>query len=75
MLSAVLLSIGRGKEGKAVHCYGIAIYLNNKAVPPLLSIYYQLMSEGIVVLFRKGGGRRINSFTYISDPANSPLFT
>jgi hypothetical protein len=26
LLSAILLSIGRGKEGKAVHCYCIAIH-------------------------------------------------
>jgi hypothetical protein len=33
----------------------VYIYIN-KAVPPLLSIYCQLVSEGIVVLFRKRGG-------------------
>jgi hypothetical protein len=37
-LNAILLPIGRGKEGKLVDCYWIAIYLNNPAVPPLLPI-------------------------------------
>ena len=32
----------------------------NPAVPPLLAIYYQLVSEGSVVLFRKGGGRHVS---------------
>ena len=30
--------------------------IHNPAVPPLLAIYYQLVSGGILLLFRKGGG-------------------
>ena len=36
------------------------MYSINPAVPPLLAIYYQLVSEGILLLFRKGGGRHVS---------------
>jgi hypothetical protein len=37
-LNAILLPIGRGNKKNPVDCYWIAIYLNNPALPALLSI-------------------------------------